>query len=259
MDGVKTWEYCLTRIFKLPASIVLIIGDWKTGKTDFSLKLYEELMRLEIIKKGATNIITEDSDIQLIQDMPSLKSWMFGDNISKLFIYDESITATPKRRAMSKLNVAWLKEIIPELSKGKGKLLVISQELDFTESVFYHPTFLRGMFRKINKKTATLNSPLLKKEMTFFDIPRTTLSFDPFRIAIFRAEKILDTSKMTEQEKVASLYTQGMGMAKIGESFNPPKNRNAVRRLLIKFLRSNKESLLRVTYNSAKDKITSSE
>ena len=56
MDAIKTWVYCLSRIFKLPASIVLIIGDWKTGKTDFSLKLFEELMRLAIIKKGATKV-----------------------------------------------------------------------------------------------------------------------------------------------------------------------------------------------------------
>jgi len=256
MNSLERWEYCLNRIFNLPASIVLITGDWKTGKTDFALLLYEELMRLGIIKKGASNIITKDSEIDHVQDMDTLRAWMYGDRIPKLFIYDESITGTPKRRAMSKLNVSWLKHIIPELSKGKGKLVVITQELDFTESVFYHPTFLRGMFRKINKKMATLNSPLLKTEVTFHDIPRTTIGFDPYLIATFREERTLDTSKLTEAEKVATLYTQGMGMAEIGKTFNPPKNRNAVRRLLIKFLRNNKETLLHVTYNSAMDKAT---
>lgn len=256
MDGVKTWEYCLSRIFKLPASIVLIIGDWKTGKTDFALKLFEELMRLGIIKKGAANIITEDSELEHIEDMPSLRGYMFGDSISKLFIYDESITATPKRRAMSKLNVAWLKEIIPELSKGRGKLVVISQELDFTESVFYHPTFLRGMFRKINKKTATLNSPLLKKEMTFFDIPRTSIKFDPYRIAIFRAERILDASKMTEGQRVMIMYSRGQSFEQIGKTLNPPKHKETVRRILKKHLQSLTEMPSQVTYNSAKAKAT---
>jgi len=259
MDSLELWEYCLNRIFNLPATIILITGDWKTGKTDFALLLFEELMRLGIIKKGASNIITQDSEIDNIQDMHSLRAWMYNDKIPKLFIYDESITGTPKRRAMSKLNVEWLKYIIPELSKGKGKLIVITQELDFTESVFYHPTFLRGMFRKINKKMAILNSPLLKTEVSFHDIPRTSIGFDPYVIATFRSERILDTSKMTENEKVAMLYTQGMGMNEIGKMFNPPKNRNAVRRLLIKFLQNNKEILLRVTYNSAKDKITTTQ
>jgi len=256
MNSIELWEYCLNRIFNLPASIVLITGDWKTGKTDFGLLLFEELMRLGIIKKGASNVITTDSEIQHIQDMYSLRSWMYGDRIPKMFLYDESITGTPKRRAMSKLNVDWLKHIIPELSKGKGKLVVITQELDFTESVFYHPTFLRGMFRKINRKTAILNSPLLKTEVTFHDVPRTSVGFDPYVIATFRSEKILDTSKMTEGEKVATLYAQGSSMDEIGKSFNPPKHRYAIARILRKHLQTIKELKSQVTYNSAKDKDT---
>lgn len=256
MNSLELWEYCLNRIFNLPASIVLITGDWKTGKTDFALLLFEELMRLAIIRKGASNIITKDSEVDHIQDMQSLRSWMYGDKIPKLFIYDESITGTPKRRAMSKLNVEWLKHIIPELSKGKGKLIVITQELDFTESVFYHPTFLRGMFRKINKKMTILNSPLLKTEVTFHDIPRTSIGFDPYLIATFRSERILDTSKMTEGQKVATLYSQGMSMDTIGQTFNPPKHRFSVARILRKHLQSIEEIKSHVTYNSAKDKAT---
>lgn len=256
MNSLESWEYCLNRIFNLPASIVLITGDWKTGKTDFGLLLFEELMRLGIIKKGASNVVTKDSEIDHIEDMDNLRAWMYGDRIPKMFLYDESITGTPKRRAMSKLNVSWLKHIIPELSKGKGKLIVITQELDFTESVFYHPTFLRGMFRKINKKMATLNSPLLKTEVTFHDIPRTHIGFDPYRIATFREERKLDTSKMTEGQKVATLYSQGMSMDAIGQTFTPSKHRFSVARILRKYLQTTQEIKSRVTYNSAEAKGT---
>lgn len=251
MNSIELWEHCLNRIFNLPASIVLITGDWKTGKTDFGLLLFEELKRLGIIQKGASNVVTKDSEIDNIQDMDTLRAWMYGDRIPKMFLYDESITGTPKRRAMGKLNVAWLKHIIPELSKGKGKLVVITQELDFTESVFYHPTFLRGMFRKINRKMATLNSPLLKTEVTFHDIPPTTIGFDPYVIATFREERILDTSKMTVGEKVAILYSQGMSMDAIGKEFDPPKHRYVIARILKKYLLSIREIKSQVTYNSA--------
>lgn len=244
MNSLELWVYCLNRIFNLPASIILLTGDWKTGKTDFGLLLFEELMRLGIIKKGASNVRTKDSNLRCIQDMPTLKHWMYKDKLSKMFLYDESITATPKRRAMSKLNVAWLKHIIPELSKGKGKLVVITQEVSFTESIFYHPTFLRGMFRKINRKTAILNSPLLRTEITFHDIPRTSLNFDPYAIAPFEGEAPLNLDRMTIEQKCAVLYGKGLSMDAIGQQLNPPKNRKQIARIIQKYLAEESKKLV---------------
>lgn len=237
MNSIELWEECLKAVFDLPASIIILTGDWKSGKTDFSCLLYEELIRLGIIQKGATNIETDSEELTCIQNMPYLKRWLFQDKISKLFIYDESITSTPKRRAMSKLNTDWLKHVIPELSKGKAKLLVITQELELTESVFYHPTFCRGIFKKIGLKIVVLNSPLLDKEVTFFNVPRTSIKFDPYVIAPFYEDEELSLTDMTEELRVAFLYANGLGMDEIGKQFNPKKHRYQVARLLRKFLK----------------------
>lgn len=235
MTTVELWEYCLRRIFDLPATIIIVFGEWKLGKTDFALFLYEELMRLGIIRMGATNIVTEHSDIGCIQNMPFLKGWMFKDKISKLYIYDESIRGTPRRRAMSKLNVAWLQDIIPELSKGKAKLIVISQELEFTESIFYHPTFLRGMFEKVSLKTVVLQSRLIKqRKATFYDVPRTSIKFDPFRGAAFNLEATINFDVSTDEEKVVYLYGEGKSFRQIGNTFSPPKHPETIVRLLRK-------------------------
>lgn len=237
MTTVQLWVYCLRKIFDLPATIIIIHGEWKLGKTDFALFLYEELMRLGIIRKGATNIITKDSSILCIQNMPYLKQWMFKDKIPKLYIYDESIRGTPRRRAMSKLNVAWLQDIIPELSKGKAKLIVISQELEFTESIFYHPTFLRGIFEKVSLKTVVLKSRLIKqRKATFYDVPRTSIKFDPFRGASFSLEATIDFYASTDEQKIVYLYGKGKSFRQIGNSFSPPKHQETIIRLLRKVL-----------------------
>lgn len=176
-------------VFDLPASVVIICGRWKTGKTDFSLLIAEMLLEMKgkylPILKCATNIQTErDERFEYIDDMVSLKKWLFGDHISKLFIYDEAIKSTPSRRAMSKLNTKWL-EIIPELSKGKCKLIAITQELDYTESIFCHRTFLRGIFQKLSRERAYCFSHLLEDRVEISDIPRCKVRFYPYRVAKF--------------------------------------------------------------------------
>ena len=241
--SLELWESCLKKLFDLPASVILITGLWKTGKTDFALLLYEELRRLGIIGKGASNIETKASDMLCIQSMPLLKRWIFGDTISKLFIYDEAIKGTPKRRAMGNLNVAWLQDIIPELSKGRAKLIVVTQEIDLTESVFYHPTFCRGVFRKISKRIVVVRSKLLDGEYSFRDIPRTRIDFDPFHQAPFNLvesledqKPLMDFDSLEDDMKIALWYSEGVPMSQIGLKFKPPLHRYAVARLLQKAL-----------------------
>jgi len=58
-------------------------------------------------------------------------------NGRKLFLFDEVIEATQKRRAMASINIQWVKRIL-HLSKGRCHLIVITQSQKLTESTFFN-------------------------------------------------------------------------------------------------------------------------
>lgn len=227
----------IKKIFSLPAAIIVVWGEWKSGKTDFALRLSEEAKKMGLVKRVASNIETTNSDVECIQNMPALERWMFKDTISKLYIYDEAMASTLKRNAMTRLNKAWHR-VIPELSKGRVKLIVVTQDPNKTEGIFGHRTFLRAVFKKLSKKTAYVNSGLLPEGFDLKDIPRTTIKFDPFLRAPFFLEDEAKLDKLDEETKVALLYSRGMGMDDIGKQLTPVRlHRNQVRRLLRRYLR----------------------
>lgn len=252
-QGANLFLACLRAVFDLPASLVLIIGDWKVGKTDFSLYLAEILLKMKIIHKVGTNIWIEkskpnssnlESKFRYIDNIPDLKRFLFGDRFSKLFIYDEVVTSTPKRRAMSKINVEWVK-IIPELSKGRAKLIAITQEQNYMDSIFNNPVFLRGIFYKVSKKKAILRSHLMRlPRLEIKPIPRTRLEFDPYRIAVMRPEKDIIFDFKKDDESMVWEYlsedSQFFGnYSKIGRKRNMKAQQ--VKRIILKTL---KEMLL---------------
>lgn len=220
----RMWRKILEALFDLPASVVIILGKgevWKVGKTDFALKIVESLLEYHIIDKFASNINVKGDrkngkgrwrreDFHYITDIPNLKHWMFRDRQPKVFINDEALSTTPSRRAMSKLNVKWL-EVIPQLSKGNCKLIVISQTEQYLESVFYNPIFLRGVIEKVSLTKAVVRSPLIENGEVFIDhIPRTTFKFDPYEIATFTAEgKLRADSTDDEMNMVLEWVSHG--------------------------------------------------
>jgi|SRR3990170_3187571 len=230
------WEETLRDVFDLPASVVMIRGTWKTGKTDFSLYIAEELLRLKVIDIVATNIYVSNlrESFKFITNIPTLRAFLFnlGDKRKKLYIYDESVSSTSNRRAMSKLNVEWL-EIIPELSKGRAKVIAICHTEDYLESVFYNPTFLRAIYTKLDNKRAILESPLLKfPQIKLNDIPRTSLTFDPYRIAVFRHEGDIDIEiKDQATANIIIDWLNDPNFSKIGRIYK--MHPNAVRRIVI--------------------------
>jgi hypothetical protein len=220
---MSLWEGALKTIFDLPASVVIIMGDWKKGKTDFALKIAEELLRFKIIYKFASNIYLENpiNAFTFINNMDKLKKWSWKDKTPKLFIYDEATSSTPKRRAMSKLNVEWLK-YLPQLSKGNIKLLAIVHELHYADSVFYDTLFLKGIFNKIGLKNAYLTSkPFSIERWEFTDIPKTRFKFDPYNIAIFESEgKVSIEDEDSEQMKMLKEFCEHGNYAKIAKPRN---------------------------------------
>lgn len=200
----SAWESCLRKIYGGPASVTTVKGPWKTGKTDFAIHLTEELKRLGLIYVAGANIqcfkddtceIPDESQIKYIDNFGTLETWMFSGN-RKAMLYDEAITSTPSRRAMSEMNTHWLK-IIPELSKGRMHLIVITQEESITEKVFFHPTFHVASWEKIQlskynpqfRKMVKLRaSKFIPKPIIFKNLPPTKIIFDPFRSATWRMQ-----------------------------------------------------------------------
>ncbi|MCJ7482263.1 MAG: hypothetical protein MUO31_04795 [Thermodesulfovibrionales bacterium] len=198
----SAWVSSLRKIYGGPASVTTVSGPWKTGKTDFAIHLTEELKRLGIIFVAGANVqcfkdnLCEDPDesqIKYIDNFVTLETWMFSGN-RKAFVYDEAITSTPSRRAMSGMNTEWLK-IIPELSKGRMHLIVVTQEESITEKVFFNPTFHIASWEKIpvsprspqyRKMVRLKASKLISKPLKFKNLPPTKIIFDPFRSATWR-------------------------------------------------------------------------
>jgi len=206
------WDQALSKIYGSPASVSIIEGKWKSGKTDFALFLsVDELRdRLRVIREVATNIKTFNNETIYIDNFLDLETWMFKDKKPKIFIYDEAIKSTPSRRAMSEINTRWLK-IVPELSKGKCHLIVITQEEEFTEKLFLHPTFVRATWRKLDRKTVDLIAPKIFKGIhRFHELPKTTVTFDPYLGAVWHLEPENQELTITDNDiKIALEYARG--------------------------------------------------
>ena len=197
----------------------------------------EELKRLELISVAGSNIqcfkdkqctIPDDSEVEYIDNFIELDAWMFSGK-RKAFLYDEAIKSSPSKKAMSKLNTKWL-EVIPELSKGRMQLIVITQELQYTEKTFLHPTFVRGIWHKIElpkrhpqyRKMVRLYSVLLPEVYIFKNIPAAKIIFDPYRSATFKL--LPDTAKfenLSLELQVAYDYAKGMSTDDIVEKYKP--------------------------------------
>lgn len=231
----STWESVLRRIYGGPASVTTVKGPWKTGKTDFAIHLTEELKRLGLIYVAGANIQCfkdsgcedlDESQIRYIDNFVSLETWMFSGN-RKAFVYDEAITSTPSRRAMSGMNTEWLK-VIPELSKGRMHLIVVTQEESITEKVFFNPTFHVASWEKIQlsshnpqfRKMVKLRaSKVISKPLIFKNLPPTKIIFDPFRSATWRMAP-QETDIMDDDLRILFDYGNGISYDNIVERYS---------------------------------------
>lgn len=177
------FDQILKRIFSVP-TMVLIVGDWKTGKTDFALLIAERLLELEIVKKVASNIETKDPRITFISSLERLKQWLHMDKIRKLYILDEAGVHIPRRTPMKEKNVQAI-QLLPEISKAHARLIVVAQDPDGIDSQFLNPVWCKAIFVKDGLKNARLISDQFETVIKLSDIPKTTIAFDPYAIAPF--------------------------------------------------------------------------
>jgi hypothetical protein len=178
----------LNKVYGLPASVSVItqIHGWKYGKTDFAFFLTELTKELDLIDEFASNTeTTGENKIPFINDFIGYDRWLIHNKRRKMFIYDEVIESSQKRRAMSSTNIQWVKRI-PQLSKGRCHIVAVTQSLRLTESTFFNWTFLRGIWTKINKTTVKFHNPQwFNQDYIFNDIIKTNVEFDQYQIATF--------------------------------------------------------------------------
>ena len=179
----------LKRLFGMP-TMVLIAGEWKTGKTDFALLIAERLLNLGIVSKVGSNVQTEDPRIEFISSLERLRYWLHMDRTRKLYIMDEAGVHFPRRTPMKEKNVQAL-QILPEVSKAHAKLIIVSQDPDTIDSQFLNPVFLKGLFVKDSLKKARLISDLFPEVISLNNVPPTSIKFDPYKIAPFTLKEAL--------------------------------------------------------------------
>lgn len=252
-----SWEYCLRKIYGEIATVTIIKGEWKTGKTDLALYLTEELKRLGLITEAAGNVrcysefksetdnTPSDKNIKYIDNFRALKMWLFT-RFRKAFVFDEALKEAASKEAMTKLNRQWLK-VVPELSKGKCHLFVLVQEESMLDKTFRHPTFRSAVWNKLwfpeghpqHRKVAKLSAKALRGHVKFYNLPRTTIIFNPSLSATWRMNPETDSYKHLSLEfKVAMDYANGLSTDAIKRKYPEVKDRKEATRMLKKVLKT---------------------
>jgi len=199
--------------------VVLMKGVWKWGKTDTSLLMAYLSKKWGLIDKIGANIWTFDNpEVDHIINLHKLKLWLHADKLRKLFLFDEALKHAYRRKAMSKKNIAIITEILPELSKGHGRMVVISQT-EKVDSDILDPVFCRAVWEKKSKKTMFCTSRHHAPQ-TFYNLPSVQkwIKFDPDRLAPFIITELSKKKAFTggsEIYEVARLYAKGKSFTEI--------------------------------------------
>jgi len=183
---MPSYQNILTKLFNKP-SIVIIGGSWKTGKTDFGLKISEDCMNLDLISECASNIDTEDFYPQLT-NLVDVKQWLYRNKARKLYIFDEASEHLPNTRGMSGKSVG-IKSLIPQISKAHGRMIVIGHNINKVDKEVYDKTWCRGLIMKpltpYCYKPAILYSDFFPRPLKISEISPTKIKFDPYSLAPF--------------------------------------------------------------------------
>lgn len=222
----------LKKIFRNPI-LATIEGDWKTGKTDCALFFSEVLLENDIIDEVSTNIHTE-GHYQQISDIQNLKYWLHRNNKRKLYIFDELNENLPSRRAMSNKSVDII-GILPECSKARARVLGLAQDIESVDSTFRKKVWSKAFFRKFQtreskvKNLAIISPFLLKKRYEFFDIPKTSIHFNPYLLAPFTEKPSTENTYLDEDLNRYSRWANGVSWKDNGFKHPEEANRFYVR------------------------------
>lgn len=223
---IITWQTILTALFKVPG-IVLIGGAGKSGKTNFALKLSEDLLKLPALNRNHTNNIDSTmisevaSNIDTlgvypqISDLVSIKQWLYGTINRKLYIFDEATEYLLNKRAMSSQNVGFMR-LLPQVTKAHARMIVIGHNLLRVDSTLIDEAWCKGVFIKTDLKTAQLISNLFLKPIELQQIERTNVSYDPYAVAPFTEKPIGQVFFKDEDKDVLWRWANGENYKELG-------------------------------------------
>jgi len=136
----------IQRMFRGTA-VVIISGIWQSGKTDIALLIALLLKRMGVVQRIATNIEVEHPDIEYIYSIAELRKWLKSDSSEKIYILDEAGEHAFLRDAATKLNKA-LGKLMPQLSKGHGRIVLVTQTPELMDYILQLKTWVRGRIYK---------------------------------------------------------------------------------------------------------------
>jgi len=198
MNDFKRFIYCLKKIYSIP-SVSLIGGIWKSGKTDFALLLAELLLKLKLISKVGSNIEVSDERIEYVPSLEELKYWLKKDKRLKLYIFDEGNESMTTRRTLSTINTEIVR-LFPQISKAKGRMIFIGQNIIKMDKELLNDTWLRGVWIKKQRTFVTFYSKMIPEyEKSFSGIPRTGIEFDQWTPAVFTEKARSDLTVFKEE------------------------------------------------------------
>lgn len=226
----KIFDYCLRKIYGIP-SLSVIGGVWKVGKTDFALYLAENLLRLGLVSRVASNIETGDERVKFLSSLDEVRYWLHKGSYLKLYILDEGNVHLLKRTPMARMNVDSIR-LLGEVSKAHGRLIIVAQEVLGVDSEFLNPTWLRAIWYKTSLKNVRLNSHLIGREMNFRNIPKTTIPFDPYRIAPFTKRPLHGMIEIFGDKETDLLWHWSNGTSSQKLGIHPMQLNRMVRRFV---------------------------
>ena len=117
------------------------------------------------------------------------------------------------------------------------------------EKLFLDPMFIRAEWRKINKTTVVLTILKPKIEVhTFYDIPPTSLKFDPYSQAIWRMHPQRKMENLPFEVQIAFDYAHGVSSEELMQKYQLGSRMQAVR-LIRKGIRILEQMLSNVVTN----------
>lgn len=183
---------------------MVIEGRKKSGKTDFGLDLLYRATKLGIFKRVGSNIQDLGNTpvpFDFITDLETLKETCEGYNKPYLFLFDEMGKSLPRRQPLVKLNVKFLNHL-QVIRKYKLSIIgcAIGQNID---SGIMNATHLDGYikrFDRYNKDKARYYDFIDHEWLPFYNIKRTPIKFNEYKVAVFTYQKPYNPSPFLTQE-----------------------------------------------------------
>lgn len=207
----------VTRLFK-HTSVVLVGGDWKTGKTNFALHLGEKCLTYGLVSEVATNIeTTGQNKFITITDTQTMKDWLSSNGHLKLFIFDEGNEHLPNTGFMTKKSTD-IKSIIPQISKKRARLIVIAQDLDSIDKTFRKREWWRGTFQKLSRTDVKFTGRWnMHKPIVIHNVKPTQIQYDPYVSAEFKERpEVVHFFKDSDRQILSAWAIEGKTCKQMG-------------------------------------------